>query len=138
VNKRILVVDDDPDIQELIQAYLSDLDIEIHATLTGEEGIEKYKELIKKGKKPDIVVMDLNLTELGKGKIDGVETTKRIMKIDPGANVYGFTAYFGTEWSKELEKAGAKGIIARPVGFAGFRNIIKKILAGEKVEIPKY
>ena len=124
MNKSILVVDDDPDIQELIQAYLSELDVEIYAALTGEEGVEKYEELIRKGKKPDIVVMDLNLTELGKGKIDGVETTKRIMKIDPDANVYGFTAYFGTEWSKELEKAGAKGIIARPVGFAGFRNII--------------
>jgi len=139
MNKKIiLVVDDDPDIQELIQEYLSDLDVDIYTALTGEEGIEKYEELLEKGKEPDIVVMDLNLTEFGKGKIDGVETTKRIMKIDPDAVIYGFTAYFDTTWSRDLAKAGAKGVIARPIGFNGFKKIVKKILAGEKVEIPKH
>lgn len=65
--------------------------------------------------------------------IDGVETTRRIIAMDAKANVYGFTAYFGTDWSNELKDAGAKGVIARPVGFEGFRDIIKRILEGEKI-----
>ncbi len=66
MNKNIiLVVDDDQAIQVLINQYLSALDVEIHHALTGEEGVEKYKESMEKGKKPDIVVMDLNLTQLG-------------------------------------------------------------------------
>ncbi|RLF47088.1 MAG: response regulator [Thermoplasmata archaeon] len=122
----MLVVEDEEPIQELIKEYLAPLKIEIHQAFSGEEGVEKYKELMKKGKKPDIVIMDLKLPG-----IDGVEATKKILAIDPDAKVYGFTAYFGTEWAKELEKAGAKGVIARPVGFDGFRDIIKDILKKE-------
>ncbi|MEM1514308.1 MAG: response regulator [Candidatus Thermoplasmatota archaeon] len=120
---RMLVIEDEEPIQELIKEYLAPLKLEIHQAFSGEEGVEKYRELFENKKRPDIVIMDLKLPG-----IDGVEATKRILKIDPEANVYGFTAYFGTEWARELEKAGAKGIIARPVGFDGFREIIKDLL----------
>ena len=119
----MLVVEDEEPIQELIKEYLAPLKLEIHQAFSGEEGVEKFKTLAKKGKKPNIVIMDLKLPG-----IDGVEATRRIMAIDPHTLVYGFTAYFGTEWAKELEKAGAKGVIARPVGFDGFRDIVKEIL----------
>jgi len=119
----MLVVEDEEPIQELIKEYLSPLKIKIYQAFSGEEGVEKYRELMNKGKKPDLVIMDLKLPGM-----DGVEATKRILSMDPGATVYGFTAYFGTEWAKELEKAGAKGVIARPVGFEGFRDIVKEIL----------
>jgi CheY-like chemotaxis protein len=120
---RILVVEDEEPIQELIKEYLKPLKLEIHQAMTGEDGIEKFKQLIKKNKKPDLIIMDLKLPSM-----DGVETTRRIMEIDSKSLVYGFTAYFGTEWAKELEKAGAKGVIARPVGFDGFREIVADIL----------
>ena len=119
----MLVVEDEEPIQELIKEYLSPLKIEIRQAFSGEEGVETYKEMLKKGEKPDIVIMDLKLP-----RMDGVEATKKILKEDKNALVYGFTAYFGTEWAKELEKAGAKGVIARPVGFDGFRDIIADIL----------
>ncbi|MCD6482083.1 MAG: response regulator [Thermoplasmata archaeon] len=119
----MLVVEDEEPIQELIKEYLAPLKIKIFQAFSGEEGVEKYRELLDKGKKPDLVIMDLKLPGM-----DGVEATKRILSMDPEAKVYGFTAYFGTEWAKELEKAGAKGVIARPVGFEGFRDIVKEIL----------
>jgi len=119
----MLVVEDEEPIQELIKEYLTPLKIEIYQAFSGEEGVEKYRELMKKGNKPDLVIMDLKLPGM-----DGVEATKRILSMDPEARVYGFTAYFGTEWAKELERAGAKGVIARPVGFEGFRDIVKEIL----------
>jgi CheY-like chemotaxis protein len=119
----MLVVEDEEPIQDLIKEYLSSLKIQIIQAFSGEEGVEKYKEMANQGKKPDIVIMDLKLPGM-----DGVESTKKIIDIDRNALVYGFTAYFGTEWAKELEKAGAKGVIARPVGFDGFRDIISDIL----------
>ncbi len=96
----VLVVEDEGPIQELIKEYLSPLDVEIYQAFSGEEGVTLYRELLDKKKRPDVVVMDLKLPG-----IDGVETTRRIMAMDPKANVYGFTAYFGTEWSKELKEA---------------------------------
>ena len=120
----ILVVEDEEPIQELIKEYLSPLNVEIYQALSGEEGVTLYRELLDKKRRPDVVVMDLKLPG-----IDGVETTR----MDKKANIYGFTAYFGTEWSKELKDAGAKGVIARPVGFEGFRDIVKRILNGEEI-----
>ncbi len=78
---------------------------------------------MENGKTPDMVVMDLDLPG-----IDGVETTKRIMQMDKKANIYGFTAYFDTEWATELRDAGAKGVIGRSVGMDGFRDRVKEIL----------
>ncbi len=120
----ILVVEDDKDIQVLIQRYLAELDAALHFADTGEEAVKKYEELMENGKIPDMVVMDLDLPP----GIDGVEATKRIMKIDRKANVYGFTAYFDTEWATELRDAGAKGVMGRPIGMAGFRDKVKEIL----------
>jgi len=130
VNNSMLVVDDEEAIQELIQIYLSELDVKIYPALTGEEGLEKYKELIKEGNAPDLVIMNLKLPGM-----DGVETTKRIMKMDPSALVYGFTASFGTGWAEELKQAGAKDVIPRTVGFDTFREIVKNILEGGKVKL---
>jgi len=70
-----------------------------------------------------LIIMDLNLSgersidriELhkeGKGKrIDGVRATEQIMKINPDAVVWGYTAWSDTEWSEKLRKAGAKKIV---------------------------
>lgn len=124
----ILVVEDEEPIQELIKEYLTPLNADIYQALSGEEGVTLYRELMDKDKRPDLVVMDLKLPG-----IDGVKTTRRIIEIDEDANIYGFTAYFGTEWSKELKEAGAKGVIARPVGFEGFRDIVDRILKGEEL-----
>lgn len=129
--KIVLVVDDEETMQDLIRRNLSRARIPIHvySALTGEEGIEKYRVLMGRGKKPDLVIMDLNLTQWGSGKIDGVETTRQIINMDPEANIYGYTAWFATAWAKSLEKAGAKKVIERTILPSQFRQMIEEILS---------
>ena len=122
----MLVVDDEEAIQELIQIYLSEMDVKIYPALTGEEGLEKYAELMNEGNAPDMVIMNLKLPGM-----DGVETTRKIMKMNPSALIYGFTASFDTDWADELKKAGAKDVIPKIVGFGALRKIVKEILEGE-------
>lgn len=124
----MLVVDDEEAIQELIQIYLSEMDVKIYPALTGEEGLEKYAELMNEGNAPDLVIMNLKLPGM-----DGVETTRKIMKMNPSALVYGFTASFDTDWADELKKAGAKDVIPKIVGFGALRKIVKEILEGEDI-----
>lgn len=123
MNKILLIVEDEEDMQELMKKYIkkAGLDVEVHSAYDGKEGVQKYKELMEGGKKPDLVIMDLKLPEM-----DGVEATKKIKEIDENATVYGFTAFFDTDWSEKLLEAGAKKIIPRYVGFEGFvKEIIK-------------
>ncbi len=130
--KIVLVIDDEETMQDLIRRNLSksSLPIKVYSALSGEEGIEKYKKLMENGKKPHLVIMDLNLTQWGKGRLDGVETTREILKLDPDANIYGYTAWFATEWARELEKAGAKKVIERTVLPSQFRKMVEEILKG--------
>ncbi|MCD6171034.1 MAG: response regulator [Thermoplasmata archaeon] len=126
MKKTMLVVEDEEPIQDLIREYLNPLNMEIYFASTGEAGVELYKKLLKNGKRPDIVIMDLRLPG-----IDGAEATKRIMKIDKDARIYAFTAWFKTKLAQNAIKAGVKAVIGRYIGFDGFRDIVKNIFAGK-------
>lgn len=56
---RILIVEDDPDIQELLQAYLSEESYETVPALDGEEALEKFHT-----GQIDLVLLDLMLPKL--------------------------------------------------------------------------
>jgi len=122
MNKIILIVEDEKEMLELMKIYIkkSGLDLEIYSAYDGREGVEIYKKLVKEGKKPSLVIMDLKLPEM-----DGVEASKKILQFDPDARIYGFTAFFDTPLAKNLLKVGAKKIIPRHVGFNGFIRELK-------------
>ena len=139
MKKSILIVDDEKEMHELIVEYLSPLNIEIYHAYNGEEGVRLYKELMEKGRKPDLVIMDLNLSGSRKlsdmikqfkgEEMDGVKATQEIMKIDSKANIVGFTAYAHLEWGKRLKEIGAREVFGREIGFDGFTKKVANFLA---------
>jgi len=68
--KRILIIEDDRFLRELIGRKLSDEGFVIIEAVDGEQGIKKVKE-----KKPDLVLLDLILPS-----IDGFEVLSQIKK----------------------------------------------------------
>ena len=66
--KRILVVDDEESIQELMSSMLAERGYETVRAMDGEEGLKKLETF-----KPDIILLDLILPGL-----DGFETLERI------------------------------------------------------------
>ena len=136
--KVVLVVDDEPEIQELIKTYLPSVRFEVYSAYSGEEGIEKYEDLMERGKKPDLVIMDLNLSgskkiedivkQMKGEEMDGVKTTQKIINIDPDANIIGFTAFADLEWGQKLKEIGAKEVLSRSVGFEEFAKKVEEIL----------
>ncbi|MCD6481953.1 MAG: response regulator transcription factor [Thermoplasmata archaeon] len=131
MNKKVvLVIDDEDTMRDLIKRNLYKINVPVivYEASTGEEGVEKYRKLMEKGTKPDLVIMDLNLTQWGVGKIDGVEATRQILSIDPEANIYGYTAWFATAWANKLLEAGAKDVIERTILPGDFRKMMESIL----------
>ena len=138
MKKIILVVDDEKEVHELIRAYLAHLNVEICSAYNGEEGVRLYKDLMAKGRKPDLVVMDLNLSgtrrredmikQMKGEQMDGVKATEEIMNIDSNANVIGFTAFAHLDWGKKLRAIGVKNVFGREIGFDGFAKVVTKII----------
>jgi len=72
VNK-ILIVDDQPEVRELVEITLRSKNFQILQAMNGENAIN-----IARKEKPDLIIMDIMMP----GKIDGIEAT-RILKNDP-------------------------------------------------------
>ncbi len=143
MNKKIiLVVDDEKAIQEILKRHFEEIeDVEVVSAYSGEDGVRTYKTLLEKGEEPALVVMDLNLSgeiadledidlhRKGKDKkMDGVRATQEILKINPKAVIWGYTAWFGTQWSEKLRETGATEIVGRTIPFKEFAHMVNMFL----------
>jgi len=69
--KKILVVEDEPDILQLVKLYLEKEGFRTATAVNGAQALKKVKE-----DKPDLIVLDLMLPEL-----DGLEVCKRLRSV---------------------------------------------------------
>lgn len=68
VSKKILIVEDEQDILQLVKLYLEKEGFRTVTAATGSEGLKQVKQ-----EKPDLIILDLMLPEL-----DGLEVCKRL------------------------------------------------------------
>lgn len=110
--KKILIVDDNPDIRALLHATL-DLaqSFEIHETTNGVAAVELARSL-----KPDLVLMDIMMP----GEFDGLEACRRIkqLSLDHGQppKVLLVSAKPRDQLRQQLEEVGADEFMAKPFG----------------------
>lgn len=140
----VLVVDDEQDIQDILTRYLQRIaDVEVVTALTGKQAVERYRELMEAGETPALVVMDLNLSGSNhdmeaidrhrKGEdsnMDGVDATRAIKKLDADAVIWGYTAWQGSGWDKELREQGVDKVVGRQVPFKAFAEQVEQFLHG--------
>jgi len=79
---RILIAEDDPDLQELYSLFLEGR-FEIVPAVNGQEAVDRFLE-----ERPALVLMDLRMPVLS-----GDEAIARIREHDPAARIIAVTAY---------------------------------------------
>ncbi len=115
--KKILLVDDEVEVRDLVEVTLRSGDYRISQAESGEKAIE-----IARAEKPDLIIMDIMMP----GGMDGLEAT-RILKNDPetkGSTIIMLTAKGQEVDRKKGFEVGANDYFAKP--FSPL-DLIKKV-----------
>jgi DNA-binding NtrC family response regulator len=116
--ERVLIVDDDKDLQFNISSLLRDEGYE--ATTVG-DGRNAIKEV--KTKSPDLVLLDIRLPGM-----DGMKILEEIKSIDKDLIVIMLTAYADVKQAVKAMRLGAFDYITKPFDNEEFILVIKKAL----------
>ncbi|MBN2419436.1 MAG: response regulator [Deltaproteobacteria bacterium] len=101
----ILVVDDVREQREIASELLSELSYSVITVSSGEEAIEYIK-----NNRVDLLFLDM-IMDPG---MDGLETYKRILELNPGQKAVIASGYSETELVKEAKRLGAGQFIRKP------------------------
>jgi DNA-binding response OmpR family regulator len=112
--RRVLVVDDDAMVREVISAYLSEDGYAVELAMNGREGLEKFA-----AGQFDIVLTDRSMPEM-----EGDELAREVKKIKPDVPVILLTG-FGDIMAVTGEKpAGVDVVMSKPFTMAGLQNTL--------------
>ncbi|HEY4286829.1 MAG TPA: sigma-54 dependent transcriptional regulator, partial [Puia sp.] len=128
--KRILIIDDDMDMCNLLGRFLQKKGYETEASHSGNKGIAKFKE-----SRFDVVLCDFRL-----GDKEGREVLKEIKNADPYAIVIIITGYSDIKTAVDVIKSGAFDYITKPLIPEEVLNVIGRALqqtADGNVDTPR-
>jgi len=120
---RVLIADDRPIFRAGVQGMLRDfpeIDI-VGEAMTGRQAVEQSRRL-----KPDVILMDLNMPEMG-----GIAATRAIKEENPDRVVLALTVSEAEEDIVEMVAAGASGYVLKDVDPASLARSIQEAHAGQ-------
>jgi len=119
-DKKILVIDDDPDILESISAVLSSEGFNVLTAIDGKEGFEKFK-----SEKPDLVLCDMMMERVDAGS----KVAELIRNEDSKTPVYLLSSIGNATASNiSVTDLGFTGVLQKPVDPDTLISQIKKSL----------
>src|SRR5437867_3734695 len=115
---RLLLIDDEADVQYSFRRIFDSPEIELTAASSGEEGLKLIPRV-----KPDLVIMDVRM-----GGLNGLETLRRIRETSAKLPVIMMTAYGTTQTAIEAMKLGAYDYLLKPFDVPKLKQIIAAAL----------
>jgi DNA-binding NarL/FixJ family response regulator len=125
---RVLVVDDHEVVRRGLHAFLDgEPDLEVVADAGGgEEALELFARLDSDGRRPDVVLMDLQMAPM-----DGIETTRRVRELYPGVEVVALTSFAEKERVRAALDSGASGYLLKDSQPAEVAAAVRSAYRGE-------
>lgn len=104
--KKILLVDDEKDVDWVMMRILTDAGYEVLTAATGADGLAKF---VRDAKSVSFVILDVQLPDM-----NGLELLKQIKKISSRTKVLMVTAFGTKELRKLAKQAGALAVLDKP------------------------
>lgn len=128
---RVLIVDDEEAIRELVDFTLTRLGYEVTQAATALEGVNIYREKLKAGQRFDAVILDLTLP----GGMGGKEALKKLIEIDPTVNAIVSSGYATDATMSRYQDFGFRGVIAKPYEAAQLGKTVYEVIRSSHVNI---
>ncbi|MBW1644889.1 MAG: response regulator [Deltaproteobacteria bacterium] len=116
---RILVMDDEDFIRELLVETLGSRGYQVTAVADGEAAIEKYRR-----EKFDLVIMDMTIP----GGMGGAEAIKIIREIDPEVKAIVSSGYSNNDFLVNYRRHGFAGFLGKPYEMAALLSLVAELL----------
>jgi two-component system alkaline phosphatase synthesis response regulator PhoP len=126
--KKILLVDDDEDILDLLEYNLKKEGFEVHTASNGIEAVKKAQEII-----PNLILLDVMMPEM-----DGIEACEEIRKIDSLKNtIISFLTARSEDYSQIAGfDVGADDYITKPIKpkvlISKIKGLLRRLEINEK------
>ena len=122
--QRILVVDDEAAMREVLEIRLPPWGFEVAVAGSGEEARDLATSL-----NPDLVISDVVLPD-----VSGLELLQWLKRGNPDRTVILMTAYGSIDLAVDAMKAGARDFLTKPLDYSKLEEILRQVTASEAQE----
>jgi two-component system response regulator PilR (NtrC family) len=121
--KRVLIIDDEPDIRELLEITLGRMQLQTKSAANVKDAQQQLRDHD----------FDLCLTDMRLPDGNGLEVVEFIQQQKPHLPVAVITAHGSVDVAIDSMKAGAFDFISKPVDLVALRKIVNKALASSEL-----
>ena len=123
---KIMVVDDEADIRNIIKMHLEGKGYNFLEAEDGEQAINLLKS------EDNLVNCGLILCDIRMPKVNGIECIEYFRDQAPGIPIVVITGYPETEMSVDLMKKGVKDYLVKPIESEKLQDIVNKHISAGK------
>ena len=124
-NGKILVMDDEEIVREVLCEILVHLGFEVAAVENGEDALAMYQKSMENRERYDLVIMDLTIP----GGMGGKEAVKHVRKMDSSARVIASSGYSNDPIMAKYEDYGFSGVVSKPYRIEELVDVLHNVLA---------
>jgi PAS domain S-box-containing protein len=121
---RILIMDDEDEIQEVLGKMLEHLGFEVDFASEGEKALSDYTDAFQQGSPYVATILDLTIP----GGMGGKETLRQIKALHPEAAVIVSSGYSNDPVMGRFQEFGFSGVIAKPYNLLDLSKVLSQIL----------
>jgi CheY-like chemotaxis protein len=125
---RILVMDDEALLRNIVGKMLEKLGYESEFAKNGAEAIEMYKKAKASEKQYAAVILDLTIP----GGMGGKQAIKNLLEIDPEIKAIVSSGYSNSPILANFQEYGFKGMMPKPFEFRSLSKVLQEVLKDEK------
>jgi two-component system response regulator HydG len=123
MSDRVLVIDDDPALREVLAAVLSDSGYGVRTAASGGEGRDALR-----SEGADLVLLDLRMPD-----IEGIDLIPELREIDAEVSIVMMTAYGSIKTAVESIRRGASDFLTKPFDLEEMKLTIGNALALQRL-----